>query len=219
MAFSILTLAANSVFAQNDQQPFIDQDVDLEELEVTAQAEPLVFSQIGRVITTISKQEIESAPVNDLAELLYFVQSVDIRQRGGFGIQADVSIRGGSFDQVLVLLNGIPISDPQTGHFNLNLPVDLSDIQKVEIIKGPAARVFGPNAFSGAINIITKAQDENSLSFRLNGGQKALYHYGATANANVNNWQTRLSYDQKGSDGSCKHVYMEQRKGEQSGKE
>lgn len=204
MAFSILTLAASSVFAQNDQQPFIDQDVDLDELEVTAQAEPLVFSHIGRVITTISKQEIESAPVSDLAELLSFVQSVDIRQRGGFGIQADVSIRGGSFDQVLVLINGIPISDPQTGHFNLNLPVDLSDIQKVEIIKGPAARIFGPNAFSGAINIITKAQDENSLAVRLNGGQKALYHFGATANVNVNNWQTRLSYDQKGSDG-----YME----------
>ncbi|MCK5776022.1 MAG: TonB-dependent receptor, partial [Bacteroidales bacterium] len=174
------------------------------ELEVTAQAEPLVFSQVGRVITTITKQEIEQAPVSNLADLLSFVQSVDIRQRGGYGIQADVSIRGGSFDQVLILLNGMPISDPQTGHFNLNIPVELSDIQKVEILKGPGARTFGSNAYSGAINIITKALDENSLNMRASGGQHALYHYGATVNTTLKNWKTRLSYDQKGSDG-----YME----------
>lgn len=204
LTFSILTLAASAVVAQSNTMAIPGEDVELDELEVTAQSEPLVFSQHGRMITTITKQEIESAPVSDLAGLLSFVQSVDIRQRGGQGVQADVSIRGGSFDQVLVLINGIPVTDPQTGHFNLNIPVDISDIQKVEVLKGPGARVFGPNAFSGAINIITKAEEGNHLSARLMGGQNGLYHYGATGNFQVKNWKTRVSYDQKASDG-----YME----------
>ena len=201
---SILTLAVSQLTAQIESPTLTDQNVDLNELEVTAQAEPLVFSQVGRVITTITKKDIEQAPVSNLADLLSFVQSVDVRQRGAYGIQADISIRGGSFDQVLVLLNGIPISDPQTGHFNLNIPVELSDIQKIEILKGPGARTFGSNAYSGAINIITKALEQNSLDMRLSGGQHALYHYGATGNISLKNWNTRFSYDQKGSDG-----YME----------
>ena len=204
VAFSILTLAVSQLTAQVEQQSLTDQNVELDELEVTAQAEPLVFTQVGRVITTITKQEIEQAPVNSLADLLSFVQSVDIRQRGGFGTQADVSIRGGSFDQVLVLLNGIPISDPQTGHFNLNIPVNLSDITKVEILKGPGARTFGPNAYSGAINVITKPSNKSNIAIRLKGGQNAFYHIGSSANIQYKNWRTLLSYDQKGSDG-----YME----------
>lgn len=204
LTFSILTLATSVVTAQSNSIEAPDEQVELEELEVTAQAESLVFSQHGRMITTITKQEIESAPVSNLADLLAFVQSVDIRQRGSQGVQADVSIRGGSFDQVLVLINGIPVSDPQTGHFNLNIPVDLADIQKVEILKGPGARIFGPNAFSGAINIITIAEEGNHVSARVMGGQNALYQYGATANFQLKNWKTKVSYDQKGSDG-----YME----------
>lgn len=204
ITFSILTLVTSLVTAQNNSIKLPLEEVELEELEVTAQSEPLVFSQHGRIITTISKQEIKSAAVSNLADLLSFVQSVDIRQRGNQGVQADVSIRGGSFDQVLVLINGIPVSDPQTGHFNLNIPVDLADVQKVEILKGPGARVFGPNAFSGAINIITKADEGNHLSARVMGGQHALYQYGASANFQLKNWKTKVSYDQKGSDG-----YME----------
>jgi iron complex outermembrane receptor protein len=202
VAFSILSLSIGPALAQDSfSTSYLDEGVDLDELEVTAQSEPLVFTQVGRVITTISKKEIDAAPVSDLAGLLSFVQGVDIRQRGGYGVQADVSIRGGSFDQVLILLNGLPISDPQTGHFNLNIPVELSDIRKIEILKGPAARVFGTNAFSGAINIITQAAEENSLAVQMDGGQNALYHYGGTTNISIKNWHSLLSYNQKGSDG------------------
>lgn len=201
VALTILTLAVSQLSAQVDQQAPSAADVELNELEVTAQAEALVFAQVGRVITTITQKEIEQAPVSNLADLLSFVQSVDIRQRGGLGIQADVSIRGGSFDQVLILLNGIPISDPQTGHFNLNIPVDLSNVYKVEILKGPGARTFGPNAYSGAINIITKPSKENSIAARISGGQNSLFHGGASTNLNLKNWKTLLSYDYKSSDG------------------
>lgn len=205
LTFSMLTLSTAAVFGQDMimESEFSD-NVELDELEVTAQSEPLVFAQHGRMITTITRKEIESAPVSDLAGLLSYVQSVDIRQRGVQGVQADVSLRGGSFDQVLVLLNGIPVSDPQTGHFNLNLPIHLDDIQKVEVLRGPGARIFGPNAFSGAINIITKATGNNQIKARAAGGQNAFYDYGISGNASVKNWNTLVSYNQKASDG-----YME----------
>lgn len=205
LTFSILTLSTTAVWGQEfilDSE--FSENVDLDELEVTAQSEPLVFAQHGRMITTITRQEIESASVSDLAALLSYVQSVDIRQRGSQGVQADVSLRGGSFDQVLILLNGIPISDPQTGHFNLNIPLHLDDIQKIEILRGPGARIFGPNAFSGAINIITKATNSNQIKARIIGGQNAFYDYGISGNTSVKNWNTMISYNQKASDG-----YME----------
>jgi iron complex outermembrane receptor protein len=202
LTFSLLTLSTAAVLGQDMvQMSEFSDNVELDELEVTAHSEPLVFAQHGRMITAITQKEIESAPVSDLAGLLSWVQSVDIRQRGSQGVQADISLRGGSFDQVLVLLNGIPVSDPQTGHFNLNLPIHLDDIQRVEVLRGPGARIFGPNAFSGAINIITKANDNNQINARLSAGLHAYYDYGISGNASVKNWNTLVSFNQKASDG------------------
>ena len=116
----------------------------------------LPFAETSRNITVINTTQIAGSPVNSVAELLQYASSVDVRQRGVHGIQADVSIRGGTFDQTLVLLNGVPLTDPQTGHHALNLPIDLENVKRIEVLKGPGARVFGQNAFAGAINIITK---------------------------------------------------------------
>ena len=124
----------------------------------------------GRLLTVIDKQSIAKMPVNSLDQLLESLSSVDIRQRGVGGTQADISIRGGSFDQVLILLNGVNITDPQTGHYNLDIPVELSDVQSVEILQGSAARMYGPNAFSGAINIVTNNQEKSQLSAQLTAG-------------------------------------------------
>jgi iron complex outermembrane receptor protein len=129
---------------------------DLDEIEVSAQRAPALYSQVARIISVMESKEIEAAPVESVQDLLEYIAGVDVRQRGTEGVQADVSIRGGTFDQMLILLNGINITDPQTGHHNLNLPVGLHQIERIEVLEGPAARVYGPNAFSGAINIVTK---------------------------------------------------------------
>ena len=76
-----------------------------------------------RNVQIISGEEIENAPVNTVAELLDFMVGIDARQRGIYGTQTDLSIRGGSFEQVLVLVNGVRLADPQTGHHLMNLPV------------------------------------------------------------------------------------------------
>ncbi len=206
VSFSILTLTVCTLQAQNKMSQEAEKEVKLDELEVTAQANPLVFTPHGRIITTLTQKEIQAAPVSDLAGLLNFVQSVDIRQRGPNDIQSDLSIRGGSFDQTLVLLNGIPISDPQTGHFNLNIPIDLHDIQRIEVLKGPAARIYGPGAYSGAVNIITRIDEENSVAARLSAGQNDFYHWGTSLQLNKNFMKSKWSYFGKKSSGYMKNT-------------
>ena len=125
---------------------------------------------MGRILTIIDKTEISRSAVQSIDQLLDYVAGVDIRQRGTNTTQADISVRGGSFDQVLVLLNGVNITDPQTGHFNMDIPMNLSDVSRVEILQGSSARVLGPNAFSGAINIVTESNEKHALNAELTGG-------------------------------------------------
>ena len=150
----------------------INKKIDLDEIEVIGQRSPALYSEISRIVTVITRDEIQSAPVHSIQELLEYITGVDVRQRGMFGIQADVNIRGSSFDQVMILLNGINISDPHTGHFNLNLPLDAVSVERIEILSGPAARVLGANAFAGAINIVTATKNTNSINLNASTGEK-----------------------------------------------
>lgn len=190
----------NSVAAQEDTTS-VTKNYDLESIDVTSDQLPETYSNISRVVVTITKSEIERAAVTSVNELLEYASNIDIRQRGTNGAQADISIRGGSFDQVLVLLNGVNITDPQTGHHNLNLPVDLSTIERVEILKGPGAWKFGPGAFSGAINIITKTSEKNYLNVDLSAGQFKLNEEQVSAGFHLKNTSHLLSANHSASDG------------------
>ncbi len=128
------------------------------------------FSESARSIHIITREDIGHSPAQSVNELLTYVTGVDVRQRGPGGVQADVSVRGGTFEQTLVLINGVKLSDPQTGHHQMNLPVTLDAIERIEVIKGPAARVYGQNAFAGAINIVTRVPDQPQVSTRAYGG-------------------------------------------------
>jgi vitamin B12 transporter len=132
------------------------------------------FEETGASVIIISKTDIQRTPSISIADMLHNYAGIDIRQRGANGIQADVGIRGSTFDQVLILLNGIKISDLQTGHHSMNLPMDMESVERIEIIKGPAARVHGQNAFAGAINIITKAPTESFVKISAMGGEHGL---------------------------------------------
>ncbi|MFC1851207.1 TonB-dependent receptor [candidate division CSSED10-310 bacterium] len=97
----------------------------VEELVVTSSRLPTAFSERTRQVVIISRSEIEKAPVNNVPDLLEYTVGVDIKQRGPFGIQADASIRGATFEQTLILIDGIKVSDPQKGHHNLDLPLTI----------------------------------------------------------------------------------------------
>lgn len=144
--------------------------LELEEIEVGASRAPVISASSARVVTVITRETLKNIPAAHLTDALEYIPGIDIRQRGPEGIQADISVRGGSFDQTMILLNGINITDPQTGHHNFNIPVSLSQVERIEILEGPASRVYGPNSFSGAVNIITKPSEQNDLRGELTYG-------------------------------------------------
>jgi iron complex outermembrane receptor protein len=180
VAYLYVSLPQEAV-AQTDTLK-LNTDYNLDEIEVSAQRAPVTYSQAARIISVIERDEIEAAPVSSIQDLLEYAVGVDIRQRGTYGVQADVSVRGGSFDQTLILLNGINISDPQTGHHNLNVPVSLKSVKRIEILNGPSARVYGPNAFSGAVNIVTGPDDTGSVKMDVAFGEHGLRDLNASGN-------------------------------------
>ena len=130
----------------------------------------LPFKENSRTINIITSKDIKNSAATNVADLLQQVAGVDIRRRGSAGSQADLYIRGGGFDQTLLLIDGIKMDDAQTGHHTMNAALPIEVIERIEIIKGPAARVFGQNAFTGAINIVTKSTLENTTSLNIEAG-------------------------------------------------
>lgn len=160
-----------------------------------------IFSDMGRIVTVINKKDIQLLSINSIDELLESIPGIDIRNRGISGTQADISMRGGSFDQVLVLLNGVNITDPQTGHYNLDIPLDLADVMRVEVLQGSSARIYGPNAFSGAINIVTEKNTKRELAGQLTGGSYNSFGQSLTGAIGSGKLQSFISLSHKGSEG------------------
>ena len=155
-----------SVFAQINTDT-----VNLDQCEIKSVSNPVKFRDVSRSVQVISAEQIRKSPVTSIDDILRYYGGIDIRSRGAFGVQSDVSLGGGTFDQALMMVNGIALNDPQTGHHNLCQAVDMNNIEKVEIFDGPGNRWFGANAFSGGINIISKNDTGNSLNVLMNGGQ------------------------------------------------
>ena len=143
------------------------EEVRLDEVLVLGSRAPLSTWQSGMSVEVITRDEIQRAEASTINDVLKLATGVDVRQRGGFGVQTDISINGGTFDQIVILLNGVNISNPQTGHNASDFPVSLNDIERIEIIEGAASRVFGASAFSGAINIVTRGQEAPQTEARV----------------------------------------------------
>jgi iron complex outermembrane receptor protein len=120
---------------------------------------PLKASETGRSISILTKKQIQQLPATTFYELLQTICGVEVQSRGGFGVQGDILMRGSTFSQVLVLIDGMKINDPLTGHFNCYVPVSNMEIERIEILKGAGASMYGPDAVGGVINIITKGFD------------------------------------------------------------
>ena len=173
----------------------------LDEVSVTGSRAPLTKSQAARMVTVLDRQDIAQAPVQSVNDLLKYAVGVDVRQRGPIGAQTDISIRGGTQDQIILLLNGINICDPQTGHNAMDLPVDLSDIVRIEVIEGPAGRIYGSSSLVGAINIVTRPAQATSTDVSLEAGSYGYAKVSGRTNLKQGRWNNQLSAGYARSDG------------------
>ena len=185
----------------NDTTDKTDRELTLDEVSVTGSRAPLTRAQAARMVTVLEHADIQAAPVQSVNDLLKYVASVDVRQRGPIGAQTDISIRGGNYEQITILLNGINICDPQTGHNAFDFPVDISEIERIEVLEGPAGRVYGTSSLLGAINIVTRPRPTSSVSAHIEGGSYGYLSAGARANVASGKWNNQLSGSYSRSDG------------------
>ena len=173
----------------------------LESISVTGSRIPLTLNQSARMVTVLDSVALATMPATSINDLLKFAVGVDVRQRGVMGMQTDISIRGGTFDQIAILLNGVSISDPQTGHNAGDFPVDISEIDRIEILEGPAARAYGTSSLLGAVNIVTKTHEKSGVSARVEGGSHKLFGASVGGNLNSGKFSNQLSLNYMRTDG------------------
>ncbi|MBR1932280.1 MAG: TonB-dependent receptor [Prevotella sp.] len=203
---SVATLSSSKAASISDETWRVDstkatKEVWLGDVGVTGSRAPLAQSQAARMVTVLTRDDIQAAPVQSVNDLLKYAVGVDVRQRGALGSQADISIRGGTQEQITVLLNGINICDPQTGHNVMDLPVDLSEIVRIEVLEGPAGRTYGTSSLVGAVNIVTHPARESSADVTLEGGSYGTLKVSGRANKKSGAWNNQLSGSYMRSDG------------------
>ena len=183
------------------QQEDEEQQEELDEVTVSGTLAPLTALQSARIVSVLSREDIQRSGAQSINDLFKLATGVDVRQRGGFGIQTDISIDGGTFDQITLLLNGANISNPHTGHLAADFPVSISDIERIEILEGAASRVYGATAFGGAINIVTRHDTGTNVSLGARGGSFGTGEGEARATLQTGNVSQRLSGGGGRSDG------------------
>ena len=176
-------------------------EMQLEEVSVTGSRAPLTRSQAARMVTVLDRADIAQAPVQSINDLLKYAVGADVRQRGPIGAQTDISIRGGTSEQIIILLNGVNICDPQTGHNAMDLPIDLSEIVRIEVLEGPAGRIYGTSSLVGAINIVTRPANATSADVTVEGGSYGYLKASGRANLLKGKWNNQMSAGYSRSDG------------------
>ena len=179
-----------------------EDEIKLDEVEILSSPRIEIKSLQNSIsVISISKEEIQNSTATNVSELLQQIAGIDVRRRGVEGMQADLYIRGGSFDQTLLLIDGIKVEDPQTGHHTMNMTLPLEVIERIEITKGSAGRIYGQNAFTGAVNIITKKDIKNNLSVGLTGGSFDQKRGSLTVQRKLENSDILFNYNRKESEG------------------
>ncbi len=148
--------------AQEKKRPVSRQK---ETIVVTGSYEPVALEEADRPVSLIDVrgQELLS---NTLVDFLRLEPSIDLRQRGPDGMQADVSILGGTYSQTLVLLNGWRLNDVQTGHHNLDVPVPLQTVERVEVLRGAGSTLYGSDAVGGVIHFVASPPKVTEIRLR-----------------------------------------------------
>ncbi len=170
IAISFASLSMSSAWS--------DSSVELDAQVVSGRLYANPVSAAAFNVTVLEQADLQRLPVNNVVDALEYVSGIDVRKRGISGIQADVGIRGSTYEQTLVLLDGVRMNDPQTGHHNFDLPIAFEDIERIEIVKGPGAAQYGPSSNGGVINIVSRKEiiTESGRNAKVN-VQRGSYDY------------------------------------------
>ncbi len=190
-------LLASSIFFIFQYTVTAQEEIELDPITVTSSLTPVSVSRTGRNIIVVKGEEFNRLPVNSIAELLRYLPGLEVQSRGAMGSQSDLVIRGGTFQQVLVLLDGIRLNDPVTGHFNSYIPIAPAEIERIEILKGASSAIYGSEAVGGVIHVITKSFSAKKGKKQISAGAKIAagdYHlFAADAGGFYNNGKTSVS--------------------------
>ena len=185
--------------------------IELDSIRVTASRISSTVSESGKHVSVITRDDIRQLPVTSVDELIRSLPGLNLNSRQGFGIQSDVGMRGSTFSQVLFMLDNVPLNDPLTAHFNTNIPVSLSEIGQIEIVRGPSSASYGADAVGGVIHIKTKTYMEreinrgsrlvNYATAEISGGQNSLFLADGALELQGNRWRMSASLRTVDSDG------------------
>jgi iron complex outermembrane receptor protein len=175
--------------------------ITMQEVEVHSSRIRSLYSEHVQLTRLLNSQDISNNPSGSMAGLLNSLTSVDLRQRGPLGVQGDLGIRAGTFEQSLLLIDGVQINDPQTGHHSLNLAPDSDDLERIELLEGSGSRIFGPNAMAGAVNLVTRKPLYNSLRVFFGVGQYGLNQQRLSFGIRQKNFSNLFSVGRVSSDG------------------
>ena len=178
----MVTLALSAQFARAQQN-------ELDPVTISASINPMKASRTGRNLVVIRGEKFAALPVHSIDDLLRYVPGVEVQARGPFGAQSDIVLRGGTFQQVLVIIDGVRVNDPNTGHFASYIPIAPGEIDRIEILKGASSALYGSEAVGGVVNIITKtfaakqAVQTLQTAAQFTGGEYNFYGVNAGFNA------------------------------------
>jgi vitamin B12 transporter len=156
-------------------------ELELDPVTITASVQPKPVSQTGRNIITFKGSSFNNLPVHSVDELLRYLPGVEMQMRGPMGSQSDIVLRGGTFQQVLIMLDGVRINDPNTGHFSSYIPIAPAEIERIEVLKGASSAIYGSEAVGGVVHIITKSfaakrkQQKLQVQGQASGGEYDLF--------------------------------------------
>ncbi|MFL5742936.1 MAG: TonB-dependent receptor plug domain-containing protein [Flavisolibacter sp.] len=175
---TVLLLCLHFLFAQ-------EKESELDPVTVTTSIAPEKASRTGRNVLVIKGEHFASLPVHSVDELLRYLPGIEVQSRGPMGAQSDIVLRGGTFQQVLIILDGIRLNDPNTGHFTAYIPIAPTEIERIEILKGASSAIYGSEAVGGVIQIITKSFASKKMKLpstamaQITGGQYGLFNVNA----------------------------------------
>jgi iron complex outermembrane receptor protein len=179
--FLVVIFLAISIYAGNE-------DLVHEKINVTGKVQSQPF--LSRNIEIITAEDIEKIGITSFSELFSHLSMINVSRRGPMDSSFDLNMRGSNFEQILVLVNGVPLNNSQTGHFNTDFPFSIQNIAQIEVVKGGNSAAYGNGAFAGVINIVLKEKLANQI--QLTGGEHGFYLAGFQAGHSLGKFQGQI---------------------------